>query len=208
MRLPQLVSLGLSALCLLNFAWSIQRVFIWPTTLHSLTKATLALGSLFGLMQLVAIASFASEISFSWGFGIGLFCLALIVFRMAVAASVSIAPRLAFSNSRPRRIIVRGPYSLVRHPCYLAYLCYWMGGLLVSRWLPLLVGVLVMGSLYVVAAMREEREFLSGPLATQYDEYRLQTGMFWPRISLLEVKKGIVGGSKAISVTVTRIFAG
>jgi protein-S-isoprenylcysteine O-methyltransferase Ste14 len=70
----------------------------------------------------------------------------------------------------------------MRHPFYVSYVLGWIGGALGGgrswAWLP----VAGMGSLYVAAARREERQFRRGRLGQEYREYQRRTGMFLPRL--------------------------
>ena len=90
-------------------------------------------------------------------------------------------PAFAFVPVAPACLVQRGPYRLVRHPIYTAYLLSWLAGAAATGQPWLLLTVLVMGALYHRAARQEEQSFLAGPLSSQYQEYRRQTGMFLPR---------------------------
>ncbi|MCW0181487.1 MAG: isoprenylcysteine carboxylmethyltransferase family protein [Zavarzinia sp.] len=87
---------------------------------------------------------------------------------------------LAFSGDEPDFLVAEGPYRLIRHPFYTAYLLYWIGGTIAARQPLLLIAVAVMAAGFTWAALREEAKFASSRLAPAYDAYRRRTGMFLP----------------------------
>jgi protein-S-isoprenylcysteine O-methyltransferase Ste14 len=91
-----------------------------------------------------------------------------------------IRPRFAFSQEMPERLVISGPYRVVRHPLYLAYGVAWAGGVLLTANPWLLIPLLWMNLLYYRAACREEQVILCGPLSKAYAQYRAATGMFLP----------------------------
>jgi protein-S-isoprenylcysteine O-methyltransferase Ste14 len=103
------------------------------------------------------------------------------LFWLTIAASRAAGLRLAFDPSLPRSVLRQGPYRVVRHPFYTSYILFWIGWTIAtwSVWsLPPLVAMLV---IYVLAAQGEEGNFARSPHAAEYDAYRRQAGMFWPR---------------------------
>jgi protein-S-isoprenylcysteine O-methyltransferase Ste14 len=76
-----------------------------------------------------------------------------------------------------------GPYRLVRHPIYAAYLLAWCAGAAIAGQPWLLAPVLGMGLFYVSAARQEETSFLASAFAIPYSEYRRRTGMFVPKVT-------------------------
>jgi protein-S-isoprenylcysteine O-methyltransferase Ste14 len=91
---------------------------------------------------------------------------------------------LAFARASPAHLQTRGPYALVRHPCYASYLLAFAAGA-VAGWTPWLVPVLAAGALtYDRAAREEEAMFLAGPLAEPYRAYARRVGKFVPRSPL------------------------
>jgi protein-S-isoprenylcysteine O-methyltransferase Ste14 len=89
-------------------------------------------------------------------------------------------PAFAFSPVTPRLLVRAGPYRLVRHPIYTAYLLAWLAGPVLSGEPWLLGTTLCMAAWYYRAARQEEREFAAGDLAEEYKAYRDQAGMFFP----------------------------
>ena len=83
----------------------------------------------------------------------------------------------------PPRLKTTGPYRLVRHPIYSAYLLGWVSGALATGQWWLFICPALMAALYYLAARQEEHMILSGPLAGQYRVYCQRTGMFVPRVA-------------------------
>ena len=86
----------------------------------------------------------------------------------------------AFSGDVPEHLVSTGPYRLVRHPFYTAYLLTYLAGWAVTGAPTLVVVCAGMTTLYAVAARQEERKFEHSPLAHDYARYAARTGMFWP----------------------------
>ncbi len=76
-----------------------------------------------------------------------------------------------------------GPYSLVRHPLYLANYLLWLGPALALGiwWPPVLVSLLF--ALYYERIMFAEEEFLRQTFGPRYLEWAAQTPAFVPRLS-------------------------
>jgi protein-S-isoprenylcysteine O-methyltransferase Ste14 len=104
------------------------------------------------------------------------------MFRATIAASRNGGLRFAFDEEGPRSLVTAGPYRVVRHPFYVSYIVFWAGWSIAAwSWVALLpFAILVV--IYVVAARMEERLFAGTPMAAQYEDYRRQTGFFWPRL--------------------------
>ena len=79
------------------------------------------------------------------------------------------------------RIILNGPYALIRHPMYLAYFILFVGAFLISaNWVIGTAGLMIIGMLMTFRRVREER-FLIERFGDAYGEYRARTGAFVPR---------------------------
>jgi protein-S-isoprenylcysteine O-methyltransferase Ste14 len=158
--------------------------FSWGVTGHFRSTGAMPPGmKLTSLLSLGLFLAFAFRLIVRPGGGIvslALFTLALAIFAWAVVASRRTPPTLAFDTDQPSFLMRHGPYRLVRHPFYLAYLLFWTGTaaatLDVAGWL----APVVMLALYRHAAGREERKFAGSALAPDYADYRMHAGMFLP----------------------------
>jgi protein-S-isoprenylcysteine O-methyltransferase Ste14 len=85
-----------------------------------------------------------------------------------------------YCQDSPIKLIITGPYRLMRHPCYTSYLLAYAAGAVASGcpWLWLVLAAEVV--LYIHAALFEEKKFEKSALAAQYAAYRARTGMFLP----------------------------
>ena len=75
---------------------------------------------------------------------------------LAVATAVELGTNFSF-GPQSRRLVVTGPYALVRHPMYLAELLMSAGLVMVAMHLTLVIGVCVVIVLQVVRITAEER---------------------------------------------------
>jgi protein-S-isoprenylcysteine O-methyltransferase Ste14 len=105
------------------------------------------------------------------------------LFWWALSAHGKAHPAFAFIRVEPTSLTTAGPYRLIRHPIYSAYLFTWCAGAIISNQVWLLATVACMGLFYVSAAWQEESTFLASSLAVPYQEYRRRTGMFLPYFS-------------------------
>jgi protein-S-isoprenylcysteine O-methyltransferase Ste14 len=112
--------------------------------------------------------------------GTALFVGALALFLAAAQATRWRRLTPAFSRDVPEHLACSGPYRVVRHPFYTAYLLTYVAGWVVTGVAALLGVVAGMTILYAVAARREEQKFGRSPLAQDYAQYAARTGMFWP----------------------------
>ncbi len=178
----KIITLTLSLACFASFSWGVQRFFERPSRLRWQMKLIIASGSIFALDQFAAILRRVGTVDALWFAGSVLFIVSFGLFWWSVTSCKKTALNIAFTITNPQRLLKAGPYARIRHPFYASYLCYWIAGVLVTQWWPLVVTVIVMAGLYYSASRREEREFLSGSLATEYNAYRRGTGLFWPRL--------------------------
>jgi protein-S-isoprenylcysteine O-methyltransferase Ste14 len=85
-----------------------------------------------------------------------------------------------YCKDPPIHLVTRGPYRLVRHPCYSAYLLAFSAGLVATCAWWLLVVIVFNLALFIHAAFFEEQKFECSRLASAYARYRARTGMFLP----------------------------
>lgn len=85
------------------------------------------------------------------------------------------------------RLATSGPYAVIRHPQYIAFIVIMLGFLLQWPALSTLIMFPVLVWFYVRLARREEREMLSGQVAAaafshEYEDYAANTPAFIPRL--------------------------
>jgi protein-S-isoprenylcysteine O-methyltransferase Ste14 len=89
-------------------------------------------------------------------------------------------PSLAYSRDAPEHLVERGPYAIIRHPFYAAYMVFWSGGYIASlRWTSLVPALVLLAS-YELSARQEEQKFASSELAEEYARYTARTGRYLP----------------------------
>jgi protein-S-isoprenylcysteine O-methyltransferase Ste14 len=120
----------------------------------------------------------------AFAIGCGLLVMAQTLFWWAVAAHGATRPSAAFAVDPPETLTVRGPYRLVRHPFYLAYVLAFAGGAALTETPWVWVVPAWLAIMYIAAARQEERLILASPLGRAYGEYMERIGGFVPWIRL------------------------
>jgi protein-S-isoprenylcysteine O-methyltransferase Ste14 len=113
-------------------------------------------------------------------FGIALYGLALVVFGWARAAHGSQRPAFVGVDVKPSFLTQTGPYRVIRHPIYTAYVLAWLAGPVIAAQPWLLLTTVWMFVLHYRAARQEELSFAHTPFAQEYAAYQRRTGMFVP----------------------------
>jgi protein-S-isoprenylcysteine O-methyltransferase Ste14 len=147
------------------------------------------------LAQLVTIARVSPPNPLCAWVGIGLYGLAVLLFVWSLLTHGQTRPAFVGVDVGPASFQHRGPYRVVRHPIYTAYLLAWLPGPVVTLQWWLLLTFVWMGWVYYRAARREEEHFASSTFAPQYGEYRQRTGMFLPKV--IPLGKGVNPTAKA-----------
>lgn len=168
-----------------GFIWAVRRFFIAPEVPQPGMRAIALGGTVTMALHLAALLGAPPVMPFVEALGVLFYGASLALFWSAVQANRSQPPTLAFSDDEPEHLVTAGPYRLIRHPFYAAYLAAWVGGLLASGHPLLLPTVVGMGALYVRAARLEEAKFADSRLAAAYAAYKRRAGMFLPRPALL-----------------------
>ena len=104
------------------------------------------------------------------------------LFTLAIRASREASLKMAFDQANPHGLVTTGPYRYLRHPFYTSYLVFWIGWAIATWSAWSLIPLLALTTIYIVAALGEERKFSRTELAEAYAAYRRQTGFFWPRL--------------------------
>ncbi len=164
--------------------------FTWGTLRHFVRRDKEAQGTWgISLLSLSGFGFFVwrvlhGPLSPGWMVGCLLFAVSAGLWGWTLAATRTTPPTLAFTGDEPRLLLNAGPYRWVRHPFYSAYLLFWTGTA-VAQPAPRPAGrggptVLILGTVYVVAARHEEGKFARSALAARYAAYAARTGMFLP----------------------------
>lgn len=119
-----------------------------------------------------------------WVFtAIVMYIVALAVFLAAIEAAKRTRLQRSFvDHPLPDRLITEGPFKWVRHPFCTGHLLGALAGPLGIRHPVMFFIAAPLVVFTLLAAVREERVWLSGPRADDYAEYRRRTGMFVPFI--------------------------
>jgi protein-S-isoprenylcysteine O-methyltransferase Ste14 len=157
-----------------------QRFFARPAGSTRGMKIISGFGAAFAAMQLAAIiwipvTSTAQAIAAT-----ALYCCALGLFWWSIKVNSPKPLSAAFSPDSPEHLVKQGPYRLIRHPFYCSYLLMWTAGIVATASLWLVPTVAVMLVVYARAARLEEEKFTRSGLASSYEQYRSQTGLFLP----------------------------
>ncbi|HRW07461.1 MAG TPA: methyltransferase [Caldilineaceae bacterium] len=160
--------------------------FIWATNGHFLqgTKTTATyLIYLFSVATFVfgAVSAFMNTPT-PWQIGLGFLLSALgtALFFWTIHTTRARGFYLAYAKEYPTAFVNAGPYLLVRHPFYVAYLLFWLGMLVAAPWWPTLGCLLILLYLYVVAARGEELKFEQSEFAEEYGRYKDSVGFMMP----------------------------
>lgn len=169
--------------CLLSFAWGMSRFFVKPKQETVGMKVTAAAGLISALLHFRAIFSMHEVVLDRSYVAATMYVVAIGLFWWAVCVNRARPLAACYSTAGTLNLNTRGPYQLVRHPFYSSYLLAWLSGMIATEdyWV-LLPTVMVMFTIYVTAALREEREYEHGPLATEYRLYSSRTGQFFPKV--------------------------
>ncbi len=120
------------------------------------------------------------------GLALALYALSTLLFLWSAISARHAMLKLAFTPDAPQFIVKRGPYKWVRHPFYSSYLLYWGAPLLLCPYSLVVWGAFcLMGSIYMIAAIMEERRFAMSEIGSIYRDYAGQTGRFLPPIRSL-----------------------
>ncbi len=109
---------------------------------------------------------------------------AIALFVWAIRATRQNRPALAFAGKRPDHVFSWGPYAYIRHPFYTSYLLFWLGCVVATSSLVMVVLFVALAATYTLAALGEERSFLRSSMHDEYEGFRNATGFFWPKFRL------------------------
>ena len=171
---------------LLIFGFGCFILFMWATRQHFLISGPLPPGMrMVILLSVVGAIWFAVRVVVSGAgpgapYGVALMGVSLGLFCWTVATTRERRLPIAFADDMPEFIYRTGPYRYLRHPFYMSYILCWIGTSAATRGVWSWVVPLVMGTVYVAVARREEQKFRASRLSEAYDAYRKRTAMFIP----------------------------
>lgn len=91
-------------------------------------------------------------------------------------------PSAAYADDAPVAIVTHGPYSMVRHPFYLAYLLAFAAGAIVTNHWYAWLGPALLTLTYYHIALSEEKLILQSENRDLYHQYQQTTGALLPRL--------------------------
>ena len=166
--------------CFGSFVWAAWCHFHWDSQVPRGMKAV-------SVASLLAFAGFLYGVSARpGGFRMAplvLCVLSLLLFWWCILHTRRKRFVLAFSPDAPVFLDTAGPYRVVRHPFYLAYLMFWVATALAVPGLLHGAAPAVMAVLYSLAAASEEAKFMDSALEGEYRAYSRRTGMFFPLLT-------------------------
>lgn len=162
------------------YAWSLRGHFVSQTMPRGtqIISAAVTLSALFYLLLTFTIA----QPFWAQAIGLALQLAAGWLFIAAISASREARLEYAFTAEKPQTLLKAGPYRHVRHPFYTSYIVFWAGWALATWSVYSVVSLAVMIVLYILAARREEEKFAQTPMAADYEAYKQQAGLFWPKL--------------------------
>lgn len=175
---------ALLLISLLNFAsflWSIIGVFKKEEEQQSLKYRLLQIntGLLWVLLPYSIYNSQLSDVTYSVVTIIQLFCLATFWAHTKIVKENSFS--IVFSEDKPKKLIRSGFYKRIRHPFYTIYLVSYFSISLATLDILTLTLSATMLLLYTDAAKFEENKFSNSDLKAEYDQYKKESGMFYPK---------------------------
>ncbi len=129
-----------------------------------------------------ALVEYPDRLISSSAVGLMLTAFSVVLFVMAVREFRGVLPAIALANVKPQSVVMTGPYGVVRHPLYFAYIVNWLSAALVYRNLIVVVVFLVMTLLYWSVARKEEERLLGSASADDYRAYCSRVPMLFPRL--------------------------
>lgn len=122
--------------------------------------------------------------------GLALELMSSVLFWWAISTSRRARLRYAFDADNPDSLVTDGPYRYIRHPFYTSYIVFWAGWGIATWSIWAVVPVAGLATIYLIAALDEERKFSRTAMAGSYEAYRRQAGLFWPLLAGLPRLRG------------------
>ncbi|HEX3152834.1 MAG TPA: isoprenylcysteine carboxylmethyltransferase family protein [Gemmataceae bacterium] len=178
----QLTAVLVASATWLGFGSTMWTYFRFASQRTQAKTALVVAGFICSVAQIVVVTKVRPPSETWFWIGLAGYAIANVLFWSALRSHGKAHPAFAFVDVPPSTLTTAGPYRLVRHPIYTSYLLAWAAGAAIVAEPWLMAAVAVMGFFYGLAALREERWFMSGQFASAYRDYRRRTGMFVPRV--------------------------
>jgi protein-S-isoprenylcysteine O-methyltransferase Ste14 len=165
-----------------SFAWGLRGHFVGektPGAVHVINALSVTASAVF------LFAVWKTDVP-NWRRAVGflLHLSAISLFVSAILATRQNRPALAFAGKRPNHVFSWGPYAYIRHPFYTAYLLFWLGCVVATSSFVMVVLFVSLATIYTLAALGEERNFLRSSMRDEFEAFRNTTGFFWPKLRL------------------------
>lgn len=175
------VTLLLAVVVFVGFWWARRSYFATPPEIPPGRFPLRFAGPLFGIVSITLIASSGESLTHGMGLAAAAcFTASAGLFGASVRAHRNVRPNIAGIPGAPEALVTSGPYGMVRHPFYTAYMLFWIGCAIASPRAVSMLIALVMFFLYLRAALVEESTILQSPLGETYAQYAKRTRMFFP----------------------------
>lgn len=176
---------SVSLFCL--FAWAIRNHFS-GMSIPSGMKIVMAMSSL-GLAVFLITLWMTPPSPWLTLTSLSIQFFSFLIFMWSLKSSVAHQQFLAFSDEDPLCLIENGIYNYVRHPFYTSYILFWLACFAGAPTVATLLILIILTTLYVTAARKEEASFLETRFAEPYSRYRSRVGMFIPKLGLPPVMR-------------------
>jgi protein-S-isoprenylcysteine O-methyltransferase Ste14 len=182
MAFMRAAAVGVAYFTWISFAVCMRYYFRRARKANTAKAWLVACGSLCSVVQLVVLTLCRLPAPALVWAGVAGYVAANALFWWALATHGKQRPSFAFVPVVPPAFTEAGPYRLVRHPIYAAYLLAWLAGAVACDQPWLLLTVACMAGFYYQAGRQEERLLLMSPHGPRYRRYRRRTGMFAPKL--------------------------
>jgi protein-S-isoprenylcysteine O-methyltransferase Ste14 len=179
--MQKIAAVAIAGLFYTSTVWASLTFFRVENTGARVGKRIISLAGGASMVVTVLLMSHLPNVSIErFGVTVALYTFALLLFWSAFVVTRLRRLDFAFSTKEPDWLEMCGPYRLIRHPFYAAYLLGWLAPLIYSgAWISATIFGL-MTLLYVRAALVEERLFSRSAFANEYTAYRQNTARFVP----------------------------
>jgi protein-S-isoprenylcysteine O-methyltransferase Ste14 len=113
--------------------------------------------------------------------GVALQSFSVFIFGWCIGTSGRRNLSLAGGESRSTRLLVEGPYAVVRHPFYTSYIIFWIGCVAVAFSPLTIASAVLLIAIYCHVARRED-QVLAERFAGEFAQWQDTTGAFLPKL--------------------------